>query len=111
METSLLTRALAHATLHHMGNSKFEHIVATAHEMNGQTVTADTDIAAFETALDRESTFNARAADFNNALLRDDDFFGFPQFFEFSPLEASTSSNDSTTTFFSSPDTSDESQG
>ena len=90
-----------------MGNSKFEHIVATVHEMNGETVTADTDLAAFETALDRESTFNARAADFNNALLRDDDFFGFPEFLNFLPLEASTSSNDSTATFFSSPDTSD----
>ena len=79
--------------------------------MNGETVTADTDIAAFETALDRESTFNARAVDFNNALLRDDDFFGFPEFLNFSPLEPSTSSNDSTSTFFSSPDTSDQSQG
>jgi len=108
LETSLLAHALAHATPHHMGNSKFEHIVATAHEMNGETVTADTDIAAFETALDRESTFNARAADFNNALLRDDDFFGFPQFFEFSQELEPLSSQDSTTTFFSFCDTSNE---
>jgi len=111
LETSLLTHALAHAIPHHMGNSKFEHIVATVHEMNGETVTADTDINAFEAALDRDSTYNARATDFNNALLRDDDFFGFPQLFEFLEELEPLSSQDSTTTFFSFSDTSDQSQG
>ena len=73
---------LAHATRTHMGNSKFEHIVATVHEMNGETVTADTQLEAFDRALEQESTSRRRAFDFNNdALSR-----VFPEFFEF--LEA-----------------------
>ena len=62
-----------------MGNSKFEHIVATVHEMNGETVTADTQLEAFDRALEQESTSRRRAFDFNNdALSR-----VFPEFFEF----------------------------
>ena len=70
---------LAHATRTHMGNSKFEHIVATVHEMNGETVTADTQLEAFDRALEQERTSRRRAFDFNNdALSR-----VFPEFFEF----------------------------
>ncbi len=90
-----------------MGNSKFEHIVATVHEMNGETVTADTQLEAFDRALEQESTSRRRAFDFNNdALSR-----VFPEFFEFFGELEPLSSQDSTTTFFSFPDTSDESQG
>ena len=93
----------------HMGNSKFEHIVATIHNMNGTPVTASTPLEDLSGFVGDESTYNARATDFNIDALRDDDFFDFSRVFEFSPLEASTSSNDSTTTFFSFRDTSDES--
>lgn len=90
-----------------MGNSKFEHIVATVHEMNGETVTADTQLEAFDRALEQESTSRRRAFDFNNdALSR-----VFPEFFEFFGELEPLSSQDSTTTFFSFSDTSDESQG
>lgn len=108
METSLFWHTpLAHATSHHMGNSKFEHIVATVHEMNGETVTADTQLEAFDRALEQESTSRRRAFDFNNdALSR-----VFPEFFEFLEELEPLSSQDSTSTFFSFPDTSDESQG
>ena len=108
METSLFWHTpLAHATSHHMGNSKFEHIVATVHEMNGETVTADTQLEAFDRALEQESTSRRRAFDFNNdALSR-----VFPEFFEFLEELEPLSSQDSTDTFFSFPDTSDESQG
>ena len=92
-----------------MGNSKFEHIVATIHNMNGEPVTASTPIEDLSGFVGDESTYNARATDFNIDALRDDDFFDFSRVFEFSPLEASTSSSDSTTTFFSFRDTSDES--
>ena len=98
---------LAHATRTHMGNSKFEHIVATVHEMNGETVTADTQLEAFDRALEQESTSRRRAFDFNNdALSR-----VFPEFFEFLEELEPLSSQHSTDTFFSFPDTSDESQG
>ena len=90
-----------------MGNSKFEHIVATVHEMNGETVTADTQLEAFDRALEQESTSRRRAFDFNNdALSR-----VFPEFFEFLEELEPLSSQDSTSTFFSFCDTSDESQG
>ena len=91
-----------------MGNSKFEHIVATVHEMNGETVTADTQLEAFDRALEQESTSRRRAFDFNNdALSR----VFFPEVFDFLGELEPLSSQDSTTTFFSFPDTSDESQG
>ena len=107
METSLFgTRPWHTPRLHHMGNSKFEHIVATVHEMNGETVTADTQLEAFDRALEQESTSRRRAFDFNNdALSR-----VFPEFFEFLEELEPLSSQDSTSTFFSFPDTSDESQ-
>ena len=90
-----------------MGNSKFEHIVATVHEMNSQTVTADTQLEAFDRALEQESTSMRRAFDFNNdALSR-----VFPEFFEFLEELEPLSSQDSTSTFFSFPYTPDESQG
>ena len=105
--TSLLAHAWHTPLTHHMGNSKFEHIVATVHEMNGETVTADTQLEAFDRALEQESTSRRRAFDFNNdALSR-----VFPEFFEFLEELEPLSSQDSTATFFSFPDTSDESQG
>ena len=74
--------------------------------MDGQTVTADTDLEAFDRALEQESTSRRRAFDFNNdALSR-----VFPEFFEFLEELEPLSSQDSTATSFSFPDTSDQSQ-
>ena len=68
-----------------MGNSKFEHIVATIHNMNGTPVSASTPLEDLSGRVGDESTFNARATDFNIASLRDDDFLTFPEFLNFRP--------------------------
>ena len=87
-----------------MGNSRFEHIVATIHNMNGSPVTVDTQLEDLGSFVGQESTYNARATAFNiNTLRDDDDFFEFSRVFEFE-LE---DSQNSTTTIFSFSDTSD----
>jgi len=77
-----------------MGNTKYEHVVVTAHQINNQEVTTDTALPDFEHFIENPSTFNARANDFNNQLLSSavDDFF-FPELFEFE-LEQSSQKSD-----------------
>jgi len=85
-----------------MGNTKYEHAVVTAHQINDQTVTTDTPLDFIEQNLEVPSTFNARATAFNNSLLSStvDDFF-FPELFEFLELEEDTSSQKSDQSNFS----------
>ncbi len=67
-----------------MGNTKYEHAVVTAHQINDQIVSTDTPLDFIDQNMEVPSTFNARATAFNNSLLNStvDDFF-FPEFFEF----------------------------
>ena len=67
------THALTHAT---MGNTKYEHAVVTAHQINGEQVTTDTPLDFIEENIEAPSTSIARANDFNNIFLTTvDDFF------------------------------------
>ena len=77
-----------------MGNTKYEHAVVTAHQINNQEVTTDTPLDFIEQNMDCPSTLLARANDFNNTLLSSavDDFF-FPEIFEFE-LEPSSQKSD-----------------
>lgn len=71
---------LTHAT---MGNTKYEHAVVTAHQINNEEVTTDTPLDFIEQNLEVPSTSIARANDFNNTLLTTVDDFFFPELFEF----------------------------
>lgn len=53
-----------------MPTPSFEHIVATAHRINDEVVTADTDLTILEDFIDREG-----AHAHNTQLLSRDDFF------------------------------------
>ena len=55
-----------------MPNPTYEHVVATAHRINNETVTADTDLSFLDDWIERDGAF-----DYNNQLLRGDDFFSF----------------------------------
>jgi hypothetical protein len=79
-----------HAFLPNMGNTKYEHAVVTAHQINNQEVTTDTPLPLFDQFIEDPSTSIARANDFNNTLLTTVDDFFFPQLFEFENLEPSS---------------------
>lgn len=66
-----------------MGNTKYEHAVVTAHQINNEEVTTDTPLPTFDEYIENPSTFIARANDFNNTLLTTVDDFFFPELFEF----------------------------
>jgi len=76
-----------------MGNTKYEHAVVTAHQINGAQVTTDTPLDFIEQNLEDPSTSLARANDFNNTLLTTVDDFFFPELFEFE-LEPSSQKSD-----------------
>ena len=83
-----------------MGDSKFEHAVITAHQINNEEVTTDTPLPLFDQFIEDPSTSLARANVFNNTLLTSDVDFFFPdEFFEF---ELEPSSQDSVQSNFSS---------
>ena len=84
-----------------MGNTKYEHAVVTAHQINNSEVTTDTPLPLFEQNIEDPSASIARANDFNNNLLSStvDDFF--PNFFELLELEENTSSQKSDQSNFS----------
>lgn len=86
-----------------MGNTKYEHAVATVMQTNGAEVTTDTELDFIEPFLENPGASNARATAFNNQLLSStvDDFF-FPELFEFLELEENTSSQKSDQSNFSS---------
>ena len=81
-----------------MGNTKYEHAVVTAHQINNQEVTTDTPLDFIEQNIEVPSTSIARANDFNNTLLTTVDDFFFPELFEF---ELESSSQDSVQSNFS----------
>ena len=66
-----------HALLSNMGNTKYEHAVVTARQINNQEVTTDTPLDFIEQNIECPSTSIARANDFNNTLLTTVDFFFF----------------------------------
>ncbi len=74
------THALTHAT---MGNTKFEHAVVTAHQINGEQVTTNTSLDFIEENIDVPGTSIARANEYNNTLLTTVDDFFFPELLEF----------------------------
>ena len=76
-----------------MGNTKYEHAVVTAHQINNQEVTTDTPLPLFDDFIEDPSTLLARANDFNNTLLTTVDDFFFPELFEFE-LEPSSQKSD-----------------
>ena len=76
-----------------MGNTKYEHAVVTAHQINGEQVTTDTPLDFIEENIEAPSTSIARANDFNNTLLTTVDDFFFPELFEFE-LEPSSQKSD-----------------
>jgi len=76
-----------------MGNTKYEHAVVTAHQINGEQVTTDTPLDFIEENIEVPSTSIARANDFNNTLLTTVDDFFFPELFEFE-LEPSSQKSD-----------------
>ena len=76
-----------------MGNTKYEHAVVTAHQINNQEVTMDTPLPLFDQFIEDPSTSIARANDFNNTLLTTVDDFFFPELFEFE-LEPSSQKSD-----------------
>jgi len=84
-----------------MGNTKYEHAVVTAHQINNQEVTTDTPLPLFDQFIEDPSTSIARANDFNNTLLTTVDDFFFPELFEFFELEENTSSQKSDQSNFS----------
>ena len=77
-----------------MGNTKYEHAVVTAHQINNQEVTTDTPLDFIEQNIEVPSTSIARANDFNNTLLTSVDDFFFPELFEFEFLEPSSQDSD-----------------
>lgn len=79
-----------HAFSPNMGNTKYEHAVVTAHQVNNQQVTTDTPLDFIEQNIEVPSTSIARANDFNNTLLTSVDDFFFPDLFEFELLEPSS---------------------
>lgn len=76
-----------------MGNTKYEHAVVTAHQINNEQVTTDTPLDFIEQNIEAPSTSLARANDFNNTLLTTVDDFFFPELFEFE-LEPSSQKSD-----------------
>jgi hypothetical protein len=84
-----------------MGNTKYEHSVITAHQINGAEVTTDTPLDFIEPFLTTPGTLNQRATNFNNQLLSSVDDFFFPELFEFLELEEDTSSQKSDQDIFS----------
>ena len=66
-----------------MGNTKYEHAVVTARQINNQEVTTDTPLDFIEQNIECPSTSIARANDFNNIFLTTVDDFFFPELFEF----------------------------
>lgn len=76
-----------------MGNTKYEHAVVTAHQVNNEEVTTDTPLPDFDEYIENPSTFIARANDFNNTLLTTVDDFFFPELVEFE-LEPSSQKSD-----------------
>ena len=77
-----------------MGNTKYEHAVVTAHQINDQEVTTDTPVDFIEQNMEVASTSIARANDFNNTLLTSVDDFFFPEFFFEFELEPSSQESD-----------------
>ena len=77
-----------------MGNTKYEHAVVTAHQINGEQVTTDTPLDFIEENIEAPSTSIARANDFNNTLLTSVDDFFFPEFFFEFELEPSSQKSD-----------------
>ena len=76
-----------------MGNTKYEHAVVTAHQVNNEQVTTDTLLPDFDEYIQNPGAFIARANDFNNTLLTTVDDFFFPELFEFE-LEPSSQRSD-----------------
>ena len=86
-----------------MGNTKYEHAVVTAQQINNEEVTTDTQMDFIEQNMEVPSTSIARANAFNNSLLSSSvDYFFLPGVFEFSELEEDTSSQKSDQSNFSS---------
>lgn len=84
-----------------MGNTKYEHSVVTAHQINGAEVTTDTSLDFIEQNMAVPSTSTERATTFNNQLLSSVDDFFFPELFEFLDLEEDSSSQKSDQSNFS----------
>jgi hypothetical protein len=63
-----------------MGNTKYEHAVVTARQINNQEVTTDTPLDFIEQNIECPSTSIARANDFNNIFLTTVDFFFFSNY-------------------------------
>lgn len=76
-----------------MGNTKYEHVVSSVHQINGAEVTTDTSLDFIEQNLECPGASNARATTFNNQLLSSVDDFFFPELFEFLELEDDTPSS------------------
>jgi len=76
-----------------MGNTKYEHVVVTAHRINDESVTLDTPLPLFDQYLTEPSALNARATDYNNELLTTVDDFFFPELLNFE-LESSSQKSD-----------------
>ena len=84
-----------------MGNTKYEHSVITAMQINGAEVTTDTPLDFIEPFLLEPGASNSRATTFNNQLLSSVDDLFFPELFEFLELEEDTSSQKSDQDIFS----------
>jgi len=83
-----------------MPTPTFEHIVTTAHRINNEPVTSDTDLSILEDFIDREG-----AHDYNTRLLSRDDFFTVDgifsdDVFDFRELEDSQDSVSTICIFF-----------
>ena len=76
-----------------MGNTKYEHVVVSAHRINDEKVTLDTPLPLFDQFLTEPSASIARATDFNNELLTTVDDFFFPELLNFE-LEPSSQKSD-----------------
>lgn len=84
-----------------MGNTKYEHAVVTAHQINNEEVTTDTSLDFIEQNIECPSTSIERANDFNNTLLTTVDDFFFPELLNFESLEPEEDSQKSDTINFS----------
>jgi hypothetical protein len=83
-----------------MPTPTYEHIVATAHRINGEPVTVDTDLSFLDEHIDRDG-----AHAYNNDLLSRDDFFTVDgifsdDVFDFRELEDSQDSVSTICIFF-----------
>lgn len=80
-----------------MPTPTYEHVVATAHRINNEAVTADTDLTFLDDSIEREG-----AHAFNNAQLARDDFFSLfsDDVFDFRELEDSQDSVSTICIFF-----------